>query len=422
MGYKANIASNLSNQVIRLAVGALVSILVARTLGPQGQGYAAYILLVFTLIGDTGHLGLNNAVMYFQKRSAYTRSRLYSVNLTALGLIFLLIALVLVSMRAAGIILGNYSWLFIAGGLLLAASDLVLTNHQAWFVGDERIVENNRRGLLAFFIKSSAILLLWLFKALTPFSFFAVAALAMLLNALLLQARIGQRFRPQLDFRLLKSEFAYGGMIWLGAVFTFLIYRVDQLMIKQYLGLRELGVYSVAVTLAELMFLVPLSINSALLGKLYNTADPQASRRIMSQTLKLSLYVCLGLALIGIPLCLLIPLFYGAAYSGAVFSTMILLVGVVFASLANVSTQYFYTRGQPIFHLLSTGGALALNIALNSILIPALGIAGAALASSVSYFCYGLFYLALFICREKFAPRELFALSPSDIRELWRSK
>lgn len=32
MGYKANIASNLANQVIRLAVGALVSILVARTL------------------------------------------------------------------------------------------------------------------------------------------------------------------------------------------------------------------------------------------------------------------------------------------------------------------------------------------------------------------------------------------------------
>lgn len=422
MGYKANITSNLVNQLIRIVLGALTSIVVARVLGPAGQGYAAYVLIIFTLIGDNGHFGLNNAVMYFKKRSTYDPGHLFNVNVTALGLLFLVISVAVLLIRSTGLALTGYNYLYICGGLILVLSDLLFTNHHAWLTGDERIVESNRYNITAFFIKSAVILLLWLLKLLTPLSFFAATVLAMLLNAHFLQSRVRQSYHPALDLGLLKAEFSYGSIIWLAAIFSFLLYRVDQIMIKQLLGVSELGVYSVAVTLAELMFLIPLSINSALLGKLYNTADPQASRKVMSLTFKLSLYVCAGLAAIGIPLSLLIPVFYGAAYAGAVSCTMILLAGVVFAALANVSAQYFFTRGQPIYHLVSSLATLLLNFVLNLILIPAYGIAGAALASSIAYFAFGAFYSALFILREGFRPRELFLLKSAELLELWSTR
>lgn len=420
MGYKANITSNLVNQLIRIVLGALTSILVARVLGPAGQGYAAYVLIIFTLIGDNGHFGLNNAVMYFKKRSAYDTQQLFNVNVTALGLLFLLISAAVLLIRSTGLALTGYNYLFIFGGLILVLSDLLFTNHHAWLTGDERIVENNRYNIIVFLIKSAAILLLWLLKLLTPFSFFAATVLAMLLNAWFLQSRVRQSYHPALDLGLLKAEFGYGSLIWLAAIFSFLLYRVDQLMIKQMLGVSELGVYSVAVTLAELMFLIPLSINSALLGKLYNTADPQASRKLMIQTFKLSCYVCAALAALGIPLSLLIPLFYGTAYTGAVNCTMILLAGVVFGALANVSAQYFFTLGKPVYHLVGSLATLLLNIGLNLLLIPVYGIAGAALASSLAYLAFGAFYIALFIFREGFRPRELFLLKPAELLELWR--
>jgi len=421
MGYKANITSNLTNQVLRVLVGALTGIVVARVLGPRGQGQVAYIILIFTLLGDYGSLGLNNAVMYFKKRGKQDTGHLFNVNLTALSLLSLAIGAVVLLLRATGLALTGYNYLYIFGGIVFVAADLYFSCFHSWYISDERILESNKSIIIVFFMKSAAILLLWLLGWLTPSSFFGVTVLSMLLNAVFLRAGLKQSFRPAFDLNLLKAEYAYGGILWLGAVFAFLHYRVDQIMIKHILGVSELGVYTVAVNLAELMFLIPISITPALLGRLYNTDDPAAARRVMAQTFKLNLYVCVVLAAIGIPCSLLIPLFYGQAYAGAVYSTVVLLVGVVFASLAKVAAPHFFTQGKPGFHLAATFLTLALNVVLNFILIPLKGIGGAAIASTVSYLAYALFYLGLFLFREKFSLRELLILKAADIRGFWRN-
>ncbi len=420
MGYKANIASNLINQVLRIVIGFATSVIAARALGPQGMGQVAYIILVFTLIGDFGHLGLNNSTMYFMKRGGVPPGHLFSVNFTALGLLFGLISALVLILRSSGLILSSYNWLYILGGLLFVGSDLFYTSLHSWYVGDERILESNRKIIAVFLLKSALILILWLTGTLKPLSFFAVAVLAMLLNAVLLGFGVGQRFASTLDRGLLKAEFSYGGILWLGAAFSFLHLRADQFMIRQMLDVSALGVYSVAVTLAELLFLVPVSVSSALLGKLYNTSEPGAARSIMARTLKLTFYICAALALVGIPLSLLIPAVYGQAYAGAVSSVMVLLAGAVFASVARVGMQYFFTLGRPKVHLYTSLATLCVNIALNFLLIPRWGIFGAALASSISYLGYGIFYLALFLGREKFSWRDLFAIDGEDIKALWK--
>ncbi len=420
MGYKANIASNLVNQVLRIVVGFATSVIAARVLGPAGMGYVAYAILFFTLIGDFGHLGLNNSTMYFMKRGGVPSGHLFSVNLTSLGLLFGVIASLLLFLRGTGLVLTSYSWPYILGGLLFVGSDLFFTSLHSWYVGDERIRESNRKIIAVFLLKSALIVILWLSGALTPLRFFGVAVLGMLLNAVLLGFGVGQSYAPVLDKGLLKAEFAYGGLLWLGAVFAWLHLRADQFMIRQMLDVSALGVYSVAVTLAELLFLVPVSVSSALLGKLYNTQESGAARSILARTLKLTFYICSALALVGIPLSLLIPVIYGEAYAGAVSSVMVLLGGAVFASLARVGMQYYFTLGRPKVHLYSTLATLIVNVALNFLLIPRLGIFGAAVASSISYLTYGLFYLALFLGPEKFSWRDLFALNSKDIKALWK--
>lgn len=422
MGYKANITSNLLNQVIRVVLGALTSILVARSLGPSGQGYVAYALLIFTLLGNYGHLGLNNAVMYFLKRGGIDPARLLGNNISALLLTWLLISAVLLLLRSFGVVLEDYNYLYILGGLLLVLASFIYANHHAWFTADERIIPANLYNLAVFFPKSAIIILLWVCGLLSPAAFFAISVAALLFNALILHFKLGQRFRLLIDLPLLKAEYSYGAAIWLAAVFSFLHLRVDQIMIRSMLGNSYLGVYSVAVSLAELMFLIPLSVNSALLGRLYNTEDPQTSRRVLAQTLKFSFYICAVLALLGIPLSLLIPVFYGAAYAQAAPATMILLGGMVFAALAYISPQHFFSLGKPRIHLLLSGLTLLLNTLLNLLWIPVWGISGAALASSVSYLAFGLGYLAVFILRERFTLAELLALNRQDLKELWNRK
>ena len=62
MGYSKNIGHNFITQILKIIFGVLTGVLVARSLGPSGQGYVAYILLIFNLLGGFGHFGLSSAV------------------------------------------------------------------------------------------------------------------------------------------------------------------------------------------------------------------------------------------------------------------------------------------------------------------------------------------------------------------------
>ncbi|MDP2173599.1 MAG: oligosaccharide flippase family protein [Candidatus Cloacimonadaceae bacterium] len=422
MGYKANITSNLINQCIRIVLGLFTSIIVARSLGPQGQGYLAYIVLVFTLLGTYGHLGINNAVMYFQKRSGYDHDKLFRLNTGFLFLMFFVISVGVIVLRTAGVVLSEYSYYFIALGLIYVISQFLFENHLSWFIAEEQIVKSNRLNISVFLVKTAVILILWLTGMLNIRSFFAVTVMALLANALVLQIVLKKRMGFHWDRLLFKAEIKYGMVVYMGALFAFLHYRIDQIMIKVLLGTAELGVYTISVTLAELLFLIPISVTSALTGKLYNTEDKASGRMITARTVKLTLYVCAFFAVIGMAVSFLIPLIYGVAYQGAVISTIILLTGVTFASVAKVSAPYFFTQGRPVVHLIITFATLLLNGGLNLILIPRMGINGAALASSISYVCYGGYYLAVFVKVEKFTCRDLFQLSAADFKLFGKSK
>lgn len=422
MSYKANIASNLINQILHLVLGFASSIVVARALGPAGQGYATYIILIFTLLGSYAHFGLNNSVMYFYKRENIPAKHLYHVNTSFLLLIFVLISLLVLTAKAHALILKDYQLSMVVGGLILMLFSFLYNNNYAWFVANERIRQANRLNISVFILKSLTILAFWGFGILMVKSFFWISILAIVFSALLLQLGLGRGFQWRWDLKLIRREYAYGFIIFLAAAFDHLHLRVDQLYIKGMLDNSQLGIYSLSVTLSELMFMVPTSITSALTARLYNTRDEDGGASLMSKTFKLTLYVCIALALMAIPLSFAIPYIYGKAFTAAIYSTLILIPGVVFASLARVATPYFFTSGRPKVHLKVALCALILNCILNYPMIHLWGINGAAIASSISYFIYGLSYILILIQKEKFKTSDLFILRLSELRDLLRRK
>ena len=96
---------------------------------------------------------------------------------------------------------------------------------------------------------------------------------------------------------------------------------------------------------------------------------------------------------------------------------IILLIGIVFASIGKVSPAYFYTKGKPSIHLIVAAVVLTINIALNFVLIPIMGINGAALASTVSYFFYGVIYI-LILGRDGISVKQLLIIQKEDIRSI----
>jgi O-antigen/teichoic acid export membrane protein len=416
MGYARNIGHNLFTQILKISFGMLTGIVVARALGPSGQGYIAYLILIFTLLGNFGHWGITSAVSFFQKKSGFERMAVYSTNVNSLILLSLFYVILVVFLRSANLLLPAYGWPMVIGGLALSISYLFIGHHQAWLTGDERIILNNNIGLISFFLKSACILVLWLWGMLNVNNFFAITVLALLLWFILIQIKLKESFSFGIFIPVLKAELSYGTVAWAATLFTFLHYRADQIMIKQYLGSADLGIYSIAVTIAELLFLLPVSVSGALVGRLYNLGEQDDGRHTFSRTIRMSMSICLVLCLVGIPGSFLIPFVYGKPYSPATALMLVLLPGILFACLPKISSVWFFTTGRPKVHLRISLFCLLLNIALNFLFIPIWQSLGAALASSISYFFYGLYYLLMLTVREGFRFKDLLILQRKDIR------
>jgi O-antigen/teichoic acid export membrane protein len=118
-------------------------------------------------------------------------------------------------------------------------------------------------------------------------------------------------------------------------------------------------------------------------------------------------------------------LIFGAAFRPSVTPLLWLLPGIVAFSVANVIASYFAGIGKPRLNFYVALAGLAVTVLFDLLLIPALGIAGAAIASTLSYSASTAVIIWLFV-RESSLPvrrvlvptRADFALGISLLRSL----
>jgi len=420
MSYKKNLVSNFVFQIAKISLGFGTSVIIARALGAEGQGRYSYLILIFGLLGSYGHLGILNATTFFQKRSDFASTDVFSTNMIYSIINALVLTLVVWFLKANKLFLADYQDWILTFGLFYIVLTYIQVLLTSFYVGDERIHKSN---VYLFYGNLLYLVLLFILFAFGKLSVGTIVALNIVMlasNVTLLLVNLGLNFKPAINFALLKAEFKYGVVLYFASLFIFLNYRVDQFMINYSLGKTELGIYSVGVRLAELLFLIPDSVNSALIGRLYNIKmdDTASQKSVLIKTTKYNFYATLILLVVGILLVPLVPYVYGESFSRVKQVIVLLFIGIAFASIARVSYSYFISKGKPFVHLYITALTLSTNIVLNLVFIPIWGINGAALASTISYTVYGLSYLIVFKIIEGIPFMDFFYMSKEEIREL----
>ena len=184
------------------------------------------------------------------------------------------------------------------------------------------------------------------------------------------------------DRKILRRTLAVG---WRGAASTvliFLLLKSDLFLVGHYLGDAAAGSYRVAAVFAEMMQRVPDIAGAVLLAKVVRDQDEdrlslQVARGILLFSLAAALVLLIaGKALIG----WLFP-----AYPESFLPLAWMLPGLVFLGLGSVCNTRLAGQGYPAITLWAAGAAFALNLALNTYLIPTLGLQGAALSTSIAY-------------------------------------
>lgn len=212
---------------------------------------------------------------------------------------------------------------------------------------------------------------------------------AMALVAALSVARLAP-FRFRWDPSTARGLVAYGIRLQPASMAGFFSYRADVFLISLFLrDPAAVGVYSLAVSIAELCFYIPDAVSTVLFPRVAAAERaaaaifvPIVSRVTLLLTLAAAAALAFGVALV-FPLIL-------PAFSGSIGPAIILLPGIVGLSASKVLSGYLSGIGRPGPISAVASASLLVNLVANLALIPAIGINGAAAASLLSYSLNGV--------------------------------
>ncbi len=185
----------------------------------------------------------------------------------------------------------------------------------------------------------------------------------------------------------------------LSGIIVSIYMKIDQVMIKEFLGNGEVGQYSAAVRLSEAWYFIPTIICSSLFPAIINAKlkdDTLYKDRLQRLY---NLMVVLGVVII-LPVLMLsdwmINLLYGVAFQRSAAVLNIHILGSVFVFLGVANQKWFISENYQAYNIICLGAGMLANIVLNVIMIPKMGIMGAAYATLISQFIASVLAPAFF--------------------------
>lgn len=385
MSFLARTLGTLGSQGLLVILGFLNNTLVANRFGAEGQGTFALLMLVPMLLIMLSNLGLGIADVYFAGSRRYSvtvlaaQSILFAGVVGSMAIAAFFVTAAIISTRSSAL-LKIVVWVVPFSLITLFLGNL--------FQGLNRIREYNLTTLIPKFLLF-LLLVISLFLLKLPIEGVAVAYLvaeittAILLLILFNRWVLTDKTGFRLNIHVLKEMLHFGVRGFFGNILNFLNYRLDMFIILFFLDRKALGFYSIAVLLSEKIWLIPNSIAIVLFPHVAANSQKEDLTPFICRT-SIWLTFLLSLALFFLAE-FIIRLFYIEEYLASVRPLQLILPGIISLGVMKVLSADLAGRGKPLLITLTSVVALICNFGANWLLIPVWGIAGAALASTLSY-------------------------------------
>jgi len=417
-------------EIAFFVLGLLSLIIITRVLGPEGKGIYSLIILVPALLINFGSLGIGGANVYFVGSKKYKVQDIVSNSFFlavfwGAALILAFWALLQFDFFKSFIHFDEsysfYLWIVVFS----IPVSLVYSFFQNIIRGNGDIVNYNKirllEGSLAFLGVFVLLLLLkgGIFGAVSSY---IISILGAAFLTIILVGKIS-KIRLSLNKALLKDSVVYGTKVYIANALSFLNYRLDIFLIAFLLqpsaAVAAVGFYSVAVAIAEKMFIVPGTFSTVLFPKI-SSAESSDANSFTPKVVRHTFFIMIVLSLfLFFTSRFLILFFFGSAFLPAVAPLLALLPGIIAFGVGGVLAADLGGRGKPEIAVYSSFSCLVINIILNIILIPYLGILGAAIASSISYWVDTLVVLIAFLKISKNRLFEVMIIKKNDFKDYY---
>jgi len=387
--YFVNTGWMFVGQIFSLATSFFIGAWIARYLGPENYGILNYALAFAGLFGFIATLGvdsiLNRELVKFPERRDELLGTAFRLKLIG-GLIAFCLAVI-----GAIILFDNYLLRLLI--ILFAVSYILqsLNVISSYFQAEVKARKNVQALVLATLVSSAlkVVVILLNYGVIWIMVIYMLDFLWQGLGFIRAYGSSGLKIKSwQFNKNLARKILHDSWLLMLASAAGALYLKIDQVMIGVMLGNREVGLYAVAVKLVEVWYFIPGIICASLFPAIINARKNglEIYRARLNNLYILLLIIATAIAVVMTFLARPITLFlFGDSYLAAISVLRIYVWSNLGLFLGTAVYQYLIAEDRIKLIFIITGVAMLTNIALNWVLIPKLGLVGAAWATLISY-------------------------------------
>jgi O-antigen/teichoic acid export membrane protein len=433
MSLKRGVFYTFLTQVPTALLGILTGILMTRILGDEGRGIYALLNADIALFGLLMGLGIEMGLKYFISKQEISASKIVGLAIIIGATNSVLFGLLLLAnfffQPSTELFIpqgvdGPIIHLFLFMGFL---SSLVSNIISATFQGLKKFAIVNQMAVLNAVVNIIAFgtyfyyylqspdenhlySVLMLFIALAAFNTFVWIARFLLESTVKPDFKIGKK--------LAKQVIGYSLLGYASNVLNLLNYRLDLWILHHYSTSTQVGVYSVAVGLAQFFWMIPAPISNVLQPYLNSPDEKKKLQKFRLFSRINSTLVLGGAIILGLVAPWVVPFVYGAEFTDSVLALQLLLPGIVFSCFSKIFSVMILNSGKVYLNLLATAVGLVITIVLDFLLIPKYGLYGASIATTVTYFSVFVTVYWAFLRKLRYPFANYFLFLPKDIKLL----
>ena len=385
--YGANTSWLFAEKAVRMGIGFVVGIYVARQLGPAQYGLLNYAIAFVAIFSVIASLGLDQIVVRELVKHPEKRNNLLGSTfiMKLAGFFLMLIGIWITLYFSSNDRSTNLIVLVIAAGYLFQIFQTIDFYFQSQVLSKYVAISQ----IIAWSLVSCGrAFCAWQGYPLIYFAWLEAINMSLMSLGYLFfyMIKVSHPFHWRFDSSIARALLKNSWPLLLSGGATMIYMRVDQVMIKSMLGDTEVGYYAFAVRLVEIWYFVPMIICSSLFPSIVRAKEISKEhyqhRLQMLFTLMFWLAVlsALGSTFAGI----FIIKWFCVEYTNSIPILLIYNWNLIFVFLGVARGKWVITENLQKYALLFCMFGVVTNVILNYILISEIGIKGAAIATLIS--------------------------------------
>jgi len=393
-----NIKLVFSTNAIMLGSGVITSLLSAWALGPAGRGDLMIVLMWPAIFSMVAQVGMPQAYRFWVAKRPECTSSLFAnavIYTVVMGLLTLGVAELLIHM-----LIGERSpeVLRLARIYLLVIPIHLLTDLlRGLMEGARRFTWVGALRLILFGVQLVSYVVLWWIGRLTvasaSYTMLVSLTASLIVSFIAVWKELRPRWKP--SFAEFRMTMRYGVRDYPGILTEFINWRLDLMMLVGMASSTAVGLYTVALRLADITSTLAGSVGDALLPEVAASKEADQATLVVTRSLRLTL--CAHLILL-VPLWIAAPHILRFAYGESFVEVTNVLRLLMFASVVwsagAIVISGLNGLGHPGLSAIARITAAVIMIVALVTMLPTRGIQGAALSSVLGY--SAMFLVALF--------------------------